>query len=106
MRALAVTGAQRSALLPSVPTAAEAGVKGYEVYEWNVLVAPARTPDTVVTQISAALRKALASAEVKARIEALGGEIVGGTPEAAQQFGRQQAAAWSKVIRERNIMVE
>ena len=106
LRALAVTGNKRSALLPDVPTAAEAGVKGYEVYEWNVLVAPARTPDAVVARVSDALRKALASPDVKARIDALGGEIVGGTPEAAQQFVRQQAATWSKVIRERKITVE
>ena len=106
LRALAVTGAKRSPLLPDVPTAAEAGVKGYEVYEWNVLVAPAKTPDAVVAQVSEALRKALATPEVKARIEALGGEIVGGTPEAAQQFVRQQGAAWSKVVRDRGITAE
>ena len=106
LRALALTGSRRSALLPGVPTAAEAGVKGYEVYEWNVLAAPAHTPDAVVRRISDALRKALASPEIKARIQALGGEIVGGTPEAAQQFVRQQAATWSRVIRERKITVE
>jgi len=106
LRALAVTGAKRSPLLPGVPTAAEAGVKGYEVYEWNVLVAPARTPDDVLARLSDALRKALASPDVKARIEALGGEVVGGTPEAAQQFIRTQAATWSKVVRERRISVE
>ncbi len=106
LRALAVTGARRSPLLPDVPTVAESGVKGYEVYEWNVLAAPARTPDAVVTRLSDALRKALASAEVKARIDALGGEIVGGTPEAARQFVREQNAVWSKVVRERGIAVE
>ena len=81
-------------------------MKGYEIYELNVLVAPAKTPDAVVAQVSDALRKALASPQIKARIEALGGEIVGGAPEAAQQFVRQQAAAWAKVVRERGISVE
>ena len=85
---------------------AEAGVKGYEVYEWNVLAAPARTPEAVVARLSEALRKALATAEVKSRIDALGGEIVGGTPQAAERFVREQTAAWTKVIRERRISVE
>ncbi len=106
LRALAVTGAKRSALLPDVPTAAEAGVKGYEVYEWNVLAAPARTPEAVLTRLSDALRKALATPEVKTRIDALGGEIVGGTPQAAERFVREQTGAWTKVIRERRISVE
>ena len=106
LRALAVTGAKRSPLLPEVPTAAEAGVKGYEVYEWNVLAAPARTPEAVLTRLSEALRKALATPEVKSRIDALGGEIVGGTPQAAERFVREQTAAWTKVIRERRISVE
>ena len=106
LRALAVTGAKRSPLLPEVPTAAEAGVKGYEVYEWNVLAAPARTPEAVLARLSEALRKALATPEVKSRIDALGGEIVGGTPQAAERFVREQTAAWTKVIRERRISVE
>ena len=106
LRALAVTGAKRSPLLPDVPTAAEAGVKGYEVYEWNVLAAPARTPEAVLARLSEALRKALATPEVKSRIDALGGEIVGGTPQAAERFVREQTAAWTKVIRERRISVE
>ena len=64
---LAVTSAKRSAILPNVPTMAEAGIASYEVYEWNVLFAPTATPDAVVSKLAAALQKALDSAEVKAR---------------------------------------
>ena len=106
LRALAVTGARRSAILPELPTLAESGVPGYEVHEWNLLVAPAGTPEAVVQRLSDALRKALAAPDVKARIEALGGDIVGGSPESAQQFVRQQMATWGKLVRERHITLD
>ncbi len=106
LRALAVTGAKRSAILPDVPALAEAGVNGAEVYEWNVVLAPAGTPDAVVAQLSAALQKALASPEVKARIAQLGGELQGGDADAAQRFVRGQMALWAKVVKERGIVLE
>ncbi len=106
LRALAVTGAKRSAILPDVPALAEAGVNGAEVYEWNVVLAPAGTPDAVVAQLSAALQKALASPEVKARIAQLGGELQGGDADAAQRFVRGQMALWAKVVKERGILLE
>ena len=106
LRALAVTGAKRSAILPDVPALAEAGVNGAEVYEWNVVLAPAGTPDAVVAQLSAALQKALASPDVKARISQLGGEIQGGDADAAQRFVRGQMALWAKVVKERGILLE
>lgn len=106
LRALAVTSAKRSAILPDVPTLAESGVAGAEVYEWNILVAPAGTPEAVVGKLSAALQKALEAPEVKARIAALGGEIQKTSPEAAQAFVRQQMTLWTRVVKERGIVLE
>ena len=73
LRALAVTSGKRTPILPDVPTLAEAGVPGAEVHEWNVVLAPAGTPEAVVGKLSAALQKALDAPEVKARIATLEG---------------------------------
>lgn len=86
LRALAVTSGKRSPILPDVPTLAEAGVPGAEVYEWNLVLAPTGTPEPVIARRSAALQKALDTPEVKARIATLGGDIQKGGPEAAQSF--------------------
>jgi tripartite-type tricarboxylate transporter receptor subunit TctC len=106
LRPLAVTSGKRSALLPDVPTLEEAGLTGTEIYEWNALFAPAGTPDAVVEKISAALQKAMAAPDIKARILQLGGDIQKGTPDHAQQFVRQQMTLWARVIKERNITVD
>ncbi|HMA08456.1 MAG TPA: tripartite tricarboxylate transporter substrate binding protein [Ramlibacter sp.] len=106
LRALAVTSSSRASMLPDVPTLAEAGVPGCEIYEWNAVFAPAGTPEPIVEKISAALQKALNSPEVKARIAQLGGDMQKGTPEHAQQFIRQQTALWARVIKERGITTE
>ena len=106
LKPLAVTSANRSAILPNVPTMAEAGVAGYEVYEWNALFAPAGTPDAVVAKLAAALQKTLDSPDVKTRIAQLGGEIQTAKPDAAQQFVRQQTTLWAKVVKERGISLD
>ena len=106
LRALAVTSTKRSAILPDVPTLAEAGVPGAEVYEWNVVVAPAGTPNDVVAKLSAALQKTMESPEVKARIAQLGGEIQKSNPDTAQAFVRSQMALWAKLVKERSIALE
>ena len=106
LRALAVTSAKRSPILPLVPSMAEAGVTGAEIYEWNVILAPAGTPEAVVQKLAAALQKALESPEVVARIAQLGGELQKGNPDAAQSFIRQQMALWARVVKERGIVLE
>ncbi|MDB5932149.1 MAG: hypothetical protein JWR60_3856 [Polaromonas sp.] len=106
LRALAVTSAKRSPILPDVPTLAEAGVSGAEVYEWNAVFAPAATPQAVVGKLSAALKSALDAPDVKARIAQLGGEIQKGDPDAAQRFVREQTALWSRVVKASAISVE
>ena len=106
LRALAVTSAKRSPILPDVPTLAEAGVSGAEVYEWNAVFVPAATPEAVVGKLSAALKKALDAPDVKARIAQLGGEIQQGGPDTAQRFVREQTALWARVVKASAISVE
>ena len=106
LRPLAVTSAKRSALLPDVPTLAESGIKGAEMVEWNALFAPAATPAPIVAKLSAALQKALEAPEVRKRIEQLGGDIQGGSPEQAQAFIREQMSKAAQLIKARNITVE
>jgi len=106
LRALAVTSAKRSSILPGVPTLSEAGVKGAEIHEWNAVFVPAGTPQAVVTRIALALQLALDAPEVKQRIAQLGGEIQRSTPEQAQAFIEQQVSLWGRVIRERKISAE
>ena len=106
LRALAVTSAKRASALPDVPTLAEAGVQGAEINEWNALFAPSGTPEPVIDKIADALQKAMETAEVKARIALLGGEIQKGGPKVANEFVQSQMAQWAKLVKAKNIAVE
>ncbi|HEV7820086.1 MAG TPA: tripartite tricarboxylate transporter substrate binding protein [Burkholderiales bacterium] len=106
LRAIAVTTATRSAQLPAVPTVAESGFPGYEVYAWQGLVTTGGTPRDVVTRISAEISAVLAQKEMRERFALLSAELVGGPPEQFEAFLRSEAVRWSKVIRERNIKSE
>ena len=106
LRALPVTAGKRSAILPDVPTLNESGLKGTEIYEWNAVFVPAGTPDAVINKLSSAFQQALESAEVKARIAQLGGEIQKGSPEQAKKFIEQQVNLWGQVIKDRGITTE
>jgi tripartite-type tricarboxylate transporter receptor subunit TctC len=98
LRALATTGAKRSALTPELPTVAESGVPGYEASGWFGLLAPAGVDRDLIRRLNAALVRGLADADARARLGALGGEVVAGTPE---QFGRHiraESEKWAKII--------
>lgn len=106
LRALAVTSSKRSDILPDVPTLAESDVKGAEIHEWNAIFAPAGTPESVIDKLAAALQKALQSAEVKARIAQLGGDIQTGGPQAAQEFIQAQMSTMGKIIKAKGITLD
>jgi tripartite-type tricarboxylate transporter receptor subunit TctC len=106
LRALAVTSGKRAPMLPDVPTLAEAGLAGAEIYEWNAVFAPAGTPEPVLEKLSVALQKAMETPEVKARIAQLGGEIQKGGPKAAQDFIQAQIALWARLVKAKGISVE
>jgi len=106
LRPLAVTSRLRSRALPELPSMDEAGLKGYEVLEWNPVLAPAAVPAPVRAKLAGAIRKAMADPEVLARVRAFGGEAFGGGEAEAAAFLKGQQALWARVVRERRITRE
>ncbi len=99
LRGLGVTAQTRSAVIPQVPTVQEAGVAGFEVLQWNGLFAPARTPQAVLDRLYRELAKALASPEVRQRLEAEGADPVGSAPSDFASFLRVEAEKWADVAK-------
>jgi tripartite-type tricarboxylate transporter receptor subunit TctC len=106
LNALAVTGKKRASSMPSVPTMAEAGIAGYEVYEWNGIFAPAATPTVILIKISDAIAKVMQSPEVKEKVSSLGGEIFQGNSDVADKFIKAQMVEWSKLVKSGKITVD
>jgi tripartite-type tricarboxylate transporter receptor subunit TctC len=106
LRALAITGSKRSPALPEAPTMAEAGLAGYEVYEWNAIFAPAGTPTVATARLSEAITKALQAPDVQERVASLGGEIAALNPVETTRFVREQTELWGRVVRAGGIRAE
>jgi tripartite-type tricarboxylate transporter receptor subunit TctC len=104
LRALAVTGKQRSPQLPDVPAAAES-LPGFENIGWFGLMAPAGTPKEIIDKVYRDTAKVLDTAEMRARFYVLGMAPVGHTPEQFALAIREESARWAKVVRERKIAV-
>jgi len=98
LRALAVTGAERSSLLPDLPTVAESGLPGYEAALRYGLVAPAGTPRAIIERLNKELRTALAAEDVRSRLAADGAEVLPSTPEQYAADIDREEATWSKVV--------
>ncbi|RYX95393.1 MAG: tripartite tricarboxylate transporter substrate binding protein [Comamonadaceae bacterium] len=103
LRALAITGATRSPLLPDVPTVAEAGLPGYATSSWNGLVAPAGTPAAVIAKLNAEANRALAQADVQKALTADGSEPRGGTAAEFGQFIGAETRRWGNLIKSAGI---
>lgn len=106
LRALAVTGAKRSALLPQVPTLSESGVKEADVYSWQAIAAPKGLPADVRTKLHAAMVSALNDPVVRKKLTDVGFEIVANTPEQFTQFQASEFARWKKVIEAGHITAD
>lgn len=99
LRALGVSSGHRLSLLPGVPTIAESGYPKYVLSNWYAVMAPAQTPNDIVSRLNKEINDVLASSEIKNRILGLGAEPGGGTP---QQFGERLAretATWARVLK-------
>ncbi|MBX3666632.1 MAG: tripartite tricarboxylate transporter substrate binding protein [Burkholderiales bacterium] len=105
VRPVAVTTTKRSQAMPELPTIAEAGVKGYDAATWYGLLAPARTPKSVVDRLHADVAKILAG-PARQRLEAQGFEPDGGTPAAFAAYIKSEIAKWAKVIKDAGIPAE
>jgi tripartite-type tricarboxylate transporter receptor subunit TctC len=103
IRAVASTGTKRSPFLPDVPTAAEAGVAGYEVTSWNGLFAPMGTPADIINLLNKTIHEMVAIPEVKQKYADLGIEAKASTPEEILARLNDDIAKWAKVIERAGI---
>ncbi|RLK39201.1 tripartite tricarboxylate transporter substrate binding protein [Cupriavidus plantarum] len=103
LKVLATTGTKRSAALPDIPTIAESGLPGYQVYEWNGLFAPAGTSAEIVGTINKAIVEVMSQPAVKERLAAIGAEASANKPEEFRAFLEAEQAKWAKVIKQGNI---
>ena len=106
LRALGVTTAKRSKTLPNVPTLAEAGLPGYEVSPWFAVFMPTATPKDIVAKVNTALLEAMKDPDVVKRLETIGAEPVGSTPEEMAQHLARESERWTKLIQERGIKLD
>lgn len=106
LRALGVTGTKRSALMPDVPTIAEAGLPGYAFETWFIVFAPAGTPKPIIDKLNSTLNQALNTPALKERMAKDGFDPIPSTPEQARARLEAEMPQWAKLIRERGITAE
>jgi tripartite-type tricarboxylate transporter receptor subunit TctC len=103
---LAVTGAQRSALFPHIPTLAESGVPGYDVVAWGGIVAPAKTPGAVVVQLNTAINAILSTPAMREKYAAIGFEPLTGPPERLRERVARETPIWADVVKRSGAQVD
>ncbi len=106
VRALAVTSARRSALAPELPTVAESGFPGFEVVGWFGWVAPVATPKAIVDRLNREIVRILALPDMRERLQGLGADPVGNTPQAFAAFIKSEHAKWARVIKQAGVKVD
>jgi tripartite-type tricarboxylate transporter receptor subunit TctC len=106
LRALAITSKVRSPLFPDLPTMAEAGVPGFEVQNWQGLIAPAGTPAAIIRTLNEAVNKALMDPTIKEQMLAQGNELGGGSPEVFAALIKSEADRWGKLVKSAAIKPE
>jgi tripartite-type tricarboxylate transporter receptor subunit TctC len=99
LKAIAVTTAKRSARVPNLPTVAEGGLKGYDVFSWFGLLLPANTPKEIVAKLHAEVVRAISLPDVKEKVSSQGVDLVSDSPEQFGEFIKQDWAVWDKVIK-------
>ena len=97
LKALAVTSAERLAVLPDVPTVAESGMSGFEAATWGALIGPAGMPSSVISKIAADVAEALRNPAMAERMTAMGAQVVASGPAEAGRFIAAEVAKWSEV---------
>jgi len=106
MRALAVTTTKRLAAYPDLPTVAESGGKDFDMTFWYAFMAPAGTPPEIVTRLNKEIDGILAEKDVKAKLDEMNLDVVGGAPSKVTELIKTDSAKWKKVIDDANIKVD
>ena len=105
-RVLAVAGAQRFALLPEVPTVAEAGVPGYAIHNWAGVFVAAGTPRPIIDRLNVEIVKALAPPDVRQKLLEMGLVAATNTPDQFASFIQSETLKWAKVVKEAGIKLD
>ena len=106
LRPLAVTTAKRSSVLPDVPTLQEAGLKDFDIGTWFGVLAPAATPKDVVARLSAEMAKIVASPDFAQRMEAIGAEPIGGTPDQMAKRIDDETVKFAKLVKDGKVAID
>jgi len=106
VKIIASGGEVRSPNIPNVPTIAESGVPGYSSYEWNGLFVPTGTPQAVIDKLNDAVRQALAKQEVIDRLNQIGAEAIGSSPETLEKFRRAEIAKWQTLVQNHGLKLD
>ena len=106
VRALAISGARRSAALPDVPTMIEAGVPGFEATSWYCVVAPAGTPKLIIDKLNTEIVKALNTPEMRQRLADDGAEVESSTPAELARFVHSEIAKWAKAVKDSGARID
>jgi len=106
LRALAVTTRQRFPLLPDLPTIAEAGYPDFEALAWNGVLVPAATPKAIVAKLNAEINDVLKQPDVVAKMQAVGFDLIGGTPEAFGALIKSESDKWAPVMKRVGLKID
>jgi tripartite-type tricarboxylate transporter receptor subunit TctC len=106
LKALAVTTGKRSSALPDVPTLAEAGLKGFDIGTWFGVLAPAATPKDIVARLSTEMVKVIQSPEFRKRMDEIGGEPIGNTPEQMASQIQKDMEKFARLVKDAKVVIE
>ena len=106
VRAIAVTGSQRSDALPDIPTMIESGVAGYTAVTWNGILAPAGTPPEIIEKLNKTIGQVLASPEMLQRYASIGTTVLTGSPEDFAKLIRDETVKWQRAIQASGLKAE
>ena len=106
LRAIAVTSARRSTVLPDLPTFRESGLPGFDAAAWQGVVVPAGTPPDIVNRLNAEINKALQDPGVRARLSGQGADVLGGTPADYGAYIRAEMPRWARAIKDSGAKAE
>jgi tripartite-type tricarboxylate transporter receptor subunit TctC len=106
LRALAVSTARRSSVLPDVPTLAEAGLKGFDIGTWFGVLAPAGTPEPLVTRLNAEIAKIVKSPDFQQKMQGIGAEPMASTPQEFAKRIQDETVKFAKLVKDGNVKIE
>lgn len=106
LKVIAVGGAERSKLIPDVPSIAESGVPGYASYEWNGIFVPTGTPAPIIQQLSTAFAQVLKEPKVQAQLDGIGADVIGSSPEELGTFVQDEISKWKAVAQQAKIQLD